>query len=627
MKVKITDLMDLYEDRHCPLTSLGQETHAANAEKETIALKEKKHAFGWKEGLCLAAVLVLVVLGGFGLKRLLDRNSSLIPGESGTVQTAPIPQSSETPVSSTEPRPTGFDPVPETEWAEMSRLATALAQQGIIDLDSDLDEEYELISFAHIYTKIHQYADIVFRDGGDGSYETLTLEQVNGTLDRLFGKTVSPAEDTDYTLQRGENYAQHESFRDGCFWWPAADGEIRTRFAVLSAVINATEQDYTLAFEVFEADLNRWPDFADWDPVDLEAIRGFHEDGKLRDVGSGTMTVLRRDSGLTVTSFRITRFETIQMPDEPLDPETEAAFRALFEDPTGWYSRALSSSYADPADVDLYELFYDGLPNGEWATDEELKALYPADAFENGHFMGPGVDRLPPAEMDKVLQQYFGLSLEQSSKRGLKAFQYAAENDCYYHCHGDTNQQLHKVVDARRLEDGTLVFTYTSEYGNYAASEDFPSVSTAALRPDGEGGYQLLSNLPGEWVTTDKLGALGALYRLEDRLQGQTSSADGGTTLRELRFSMNNQFRYLDGDAESGYDYWAWGEWWLEDAQSFHCLLCQTKEDGNRIGPWNHVIFDCSFRDGELVLVQTSETGFRDDAPGTVIRFRIVGEP
>ena len=92
MKVKITDLMDLYEDKNCPLKPTAEQKprtvrdrpRGGNTE-EVYEVKQSKYPFGWRQALSLAAVLVLLVLGGFGVKRL----STAAPRRSSPAQAPP----------------------------------------------------------------------------------------------------------------------------------------------------------------------------------------------------------------------------------------------------------------------------------------------------------------------------------------------------------------------------------------------------------------------------------------------------------------------------------------------------------------------------------------------------------
>lgn len=826
MKYKITDLMDLYEDPKCPFDPSVDQGQKIETQKETIEVKQTKHRFGWKEGLSLAAALGIVVLGGFGVKRLLDRGPA--PGSPGESSSAPpvvtevyepladgehealnrfltafaqqgvenldadldedaelirfafiyrriydpesIPvqpdddgelwdtlspeQVNETltrllgrtvtpdetadynllrsdpvgghcsfhdgyfwqepsggdhllrfvltdrplrmedaagpcvitdftvyavnltlwplveldalPALSQEEaaalvqaeklkpilngraqaritedgyrlwslasqpyelddeedphtEPTGFDPVLETDWAEMGRLANALAQQGITDLEADLSDEYALVSFAHIYTKIYDRSAITYQNAAGEGYETLSLEQVNSTLNSLFGKSVSPAEGTDYTLQRGDNYAVHEQYHDGTFWFPAADGEIRTRFAVPAYVRDAGEWGWEIGFEVFEADLDRWPEYPDWDQSDYEAIRGFHEEGKLHASGTGTARFLKTEDGLQISAYHV------ELADQPETPQAETQpdealteeIKNLFREETGWYCRALTSQFHDPANVDLYQLFYIGIPGvDDSLTEEEAASLSAQGAVLNL----TSCNRLPKGVMNEVLLQLFGISLEDCSGRGLEEFFVFPDSECYYHFHGDTNVFPITIKEIRQREDGKILFTYL-QGGNANLSDSSAQLWTAALWHYGDGGWHILSNLPGEWVTAEDAGALAQLYWGTGELQLETKAADGTRVVRELSLGADGSVNYRWGDPDSEFSVWEHGSWRIENDHTLVVEHWVTDEIGNRLEESHISYYACEIRDGSLILTQRSTVGFYGDPSGTELRF------
>lgn len=686
MKIKITDLMDLYEDPKCPLASMDADRQPTAPGKETVEVKQSKHRFGWKEALALAAVLAVVVLGGFGVKKLLNRN----PTPQGTTGPAPItsqnPITTQTPIdSSRTTETTGTEPAAPYTREELNAmvnpLLTAFAQQSIQDSDVNLAGEYELAQFAHLYTKINHHEAISYRSEGDENFETLSLEEVNEVLTRLLGKTVSPAEGTDYTVLRGDNYASHESFRDGRFWWPAADGDPHNAFAIGwvmddNPFAGSGRIVLSVSFTVYEP--------ADYDvdttglltltPEEAEALVA--PDG-LHCVADGIAYVEYLDGELRMLQY--------QLIEPAADPETDAAVRALFADPAGWYCRALTSpygnaldvdlgqlfylgipgadnslsdaektalreamgddaamlsldceripadavqetlsrlfgtdlyltsaaqnspnglfsalgdgywflsdrdcfyhfhgdtnlrpveietvsrtpdglirvgyrfvgdaetehqavllrevdgsyqilanleaeeaddllrstdlaaraaiqsllssdhwfnfalgcSYDEPADVNVYAFFYDGI-SGQEITEAEMKALY----GDEDNYSGPPTDRLPRAEIDRILLRYFGLTLEQTNKNGINNFRYLPETDCYYNCHGDTHYERYRVLQARQREDGAILFTHLN-IDNYRLFGDYETaVGTAAVRLYPDGSFHILANQPGEW--------------------------------------------------------------------------------------------------------------------------------
>jgi len=131
MKVQITDLMDLYADTHdtLPPAVLSEEAGTSVQDQSPAVLRQRKHRFGWREALSLAAALTLVVLGGLGVRQLLRR------GAQSPLATAANLQSPETEVKAT----TQFEDVtwyalealtgPEQE--QISRLLTPCALDAL----------------------------------------------------------------------------------------------------------------------------------------------------------------------------------------------------------------------------------------------------------------------------------------------------------------------------------------------------------------------------------------------------------------------------------------------------------------------------------------------------------------
>lgn len=128
----------------------------------------------------------------------------------------------------------------------------------------------------------------------------------------------------------------------------------------------------------------------------------------------------------------------------------------------------LSSLYSQPADIDLFELFYCGSQFSESMTDEELKAVM---AEEN---MTMTIEELPcPCEknsrsnMDKILSDHMGISLADTNKVRLDQFNYLPQYDAYYHFHGDTNYRRNVSFSrAERQGDIIRLFYNDSFFGD-----------------------------------------------------------------------------------------------------------------------------------------------------------------
>ena len=146
-----------------------------------------------------------------------------------------------------------------------------------------------------------------------------------------------------------------------------------------------------------------------------------------------------------------------------------------------WFPRALTSYYDSPEKIDLFQLFYTGIPGADnTPSTAELAFLENKPGYE------PEFDlvRIPTAEMNRVLREYFGITLSETEGIGLENFLYNEQTDCYYHSHTDTNLSFREVTAAEELEDGLW-------HVIYAAQGDDHGVVTLRRY---DGGWQILSN-------------------------------------------------------------------------------------------------------------------------------------
>lgn len=141
------------------------------------------------------------------------------------------------------------------------------------------------------------------------------------------------------------------------------------------------------------------------------------------------------------------------------DPVTPEKLQELFAI-GGWYAQALTSTYEDPRDVDLVQMFYNG--GGRRVTQEEYD-------YVQRQLGDPGADVMvvSPAEMDAALTEVFGLTLEETNKKGLDGFIFWEETGNYYLCHGDTNIMTVTFTDVRNLGEGCFTLTYEGWDGAY----------------------------------------------------------------------------------------------------------------------------------------------------------------
>ena len=163
-----------------------------------------------------------------------------------------------------------------------------------------------------------------------------------------------------------------------------------------------------------------------------------------------------------------------------------------------WYPRALTSFYEDPARIDLFQLFYNGIPGADNSVTAAEQSFLETCSGYNPEF---DLVRIPATEMDRVLQQYFGIPLEQTDKTGLENFLYWEEGDCYYHSHTDTNLQRVEIIGVVKFENGRTKVTYTNSSAQTCAvilDEDQRIISNLETRESGNSAAPLCADFAGE---------------------------------------------------------------------------------------------------------------------------------
>lgn len=319
MKYKITDLMDLYEDKDCPLTPLDNNMQIIKEDKGFYEVKQTKHAFGWTQGLAVAAAVAVLVLGGFGVKKLLldpldqpsDPSANLNASSSPYKATSEAIHTTENVVIHTEADTTAL-PSDTTknngdtnaEIQKVNRLLTCFAQQGIESSQSDLDEDAELVRFAFQYRQINDPKSIVEQEDGDIPTRTLTLEQVNETLSKLLGTTISADRD-DYSIVNSDNEGFYCFFHDGIFWfYPPYENRLE-RFVCVDSY---DPENNSAAFHVYfvtadfygrypNVDYFLMPSFCKSDVDSLVA------DGSIKTVQAGSAVVKMVDGDFQLVEY------------------------------------------------------------------------------------------------------------------------------------------------------------------------------------------------------------------------------------------------------------------------------------------------------------------------------------
>lgn len=145
----------------------------------------------------------------------------------------------------------------------------------------------------------------------------------------------------------------------------------------------------------------------------------------------------------------------------------------------------LSSTYETAADIDLFELFYNGV--GEDVSETEREAVIREGC--GGDSPDTDLTKCSAGEMDAALRRSMELTLEETHKTGLDRFVYLPAYGAYYHFHGDTNCRP-QVDIAAGERAGEQVRLY---YEDTFFADGWKRVT---LRLGEDDGYKFVSNLP-----------------------------------------------------------------------------------------------------------------------------------
>ena len=149
-----------------------------------------------------------------------------------------------------------------------------------------------------------------------------------------------------------------------------------------------------------------------------------------------------------------------------LDKEL-ATCNTLFGTHRNWYNKTLACEYATPAQLDLTALFRGTFRTEiNQVTDSERAQLKDLignpDVYDDIDSLD--ITRLPVERMNWILQQYFGITLDDVDDAGFEGLHYLESTDCYYIIGGDENIVMEfNALAIEYLGDGTVRVTYTQD--------------------------------------------------------------------------------------------------------------------------------------------------------------------
>ena len=150
-----------------------------------------------------------------------------------------------------------------------------------------------------------------------------------------------------------------------------------------------------------------------------------------------------------------------------------------------YHNQFLTCLYDSPQNLNLFDLFYNGIGTWEAPSRAELEQLGVLAA--DGSQICPTY-KLTAAAMDAFLLENTGLTLAQTNKVDLDAFDYLPDYDAYYLTKGDTNYRSVTFTSGERR--GDYIQLYWKDF--YYGSETNECVT---LLDRGDGQYWFVSHL------------------------------------------------------------------------------------------------------------------------------------
>ncbi len=179
------------------------------------------------------------------------------------------------------------------------------------------------------------------------------------------------------------------------------------------------------------------------------------------------------------------------LTEEEIKFFNEQFFTMETEYPGRWVrNNILYTEFLSPEQVDLEAMFYDEGSIEEISKEERAYLREQLDeALDTSKFT--------TAYINELMQNYLGISLEESEKNGLDRFFYNAEYDAYYLMHSDALCVCVQVESGERKEDGTVTLVYRKAhqlFTHMTEKEINALPKYQVVLKETENGYQFLSN-------------------------------------------------------------------------------------------------------------------------------------
>ena len=153
------------------------------------------------------------------------------------------------------------------------------------------------------------------------------------------------------------------------------------------------------------------------------------------------------------------------IPSNVLAPDDLRWFAESFFNSTDFPARLrnamLQSEYDKCLDVDLFQLFYDGVNGFGNVSDEERAAL--AAVVPMAETLD--IIKVTASEMTDALDGLIRQRFDTCNQVGLENFTYLSEYDAYYIAHGDTNFAFVTMLSGERTGDDRVTLHYEQDSG------------------------------------------------------------------------------------------------------------------------------------------------------------------
>ena len=191
---------------------------------------------------------------------------------------------------------------------------------------------------------------------------------------------------------------------------------------------------------------------------------GAHEESIMaRNLRSETEEILNENIDKSYGFTCILMFSGCQMASGTLSEKEITVFNTEFfnGDITNMNNMLLSSEYSQPDEINLFELFYNGVGGafGE-VSEDELSML--TELCSDAPYLD--IIKITANEMDAFLQEKMGISLAETKKTGLDSFYYLEQYDSYYLIMGDSNFDWCMVTSGTWESNNKLILKYEKEY-------------------------------------------------------------------------------------------------------------------------------------------------------------------